>query len=75
VTTPVFTNEDSTDWPLQIPGWTVQSAPEPDSTYEGPGVPVYTDDQTSTPVDTAGFTVQQTDVYAAPPDGRRFLLG
>lgn len=70
--TNVFVNEDGTDWPKQVPGWTVQSAvAAPTSVYTEPvGQDVFPNaDGTGlighTPAITFGWTVQSTGVYAS----------
>lgn len=66
--TNVFTNEDSTDWPKQVPGWTVQSAPTPSSTYAGLTGFVFKDSvlgSVNTPSNEPGWTVQKTGMYAS----------
>lgn len=67
VSAPVFANVDGTDWPQQVPGWTVQSAPAPAATNPGPGTKVFahTPEHTDTPASVAGWTVQSVGEYAS----------
>ena len=67
---PVFANTDGTDYPLQVPGWTVQSTPAPATTYTEPqGQDVFKNDGPGpighTPANSYGWTVQSTGVYAS----------
>jgi len=63
----VFVNTDSTDYPLQVPGWTVQSAPTPASVYIEPhGQEVFSDAKGNgplgkTPANAWAWTTQQVN--------------
>lgn len=66
--TPVFTNVDSTDWPMQVRGWTVQSAPTPPSVYAGLTTGAFKGSvrgTNDTPANAFGWTVQSTGMYAS----------